>query len=76
MTREREELKQILEDRKRAGSASGLDVIKELTAYDAARATRAMPIYALISTALAAVSAVASAAAAYFAYVALHVPPH
>jgi len=55
------------------GTLTKTDMMKAIAEYDALAATKAMPVYALLSTIVAAISAIASAAAAYFAYAALHV---
>jgi hypothetical protein len=74
LTQERDNFKKLLEAMHGAGQLSTLDRAKHLADFDAARATSKMPLYALISIAIAAISAIASAAAAYFAYASLHTP--
>jgi hypothetical protein len=64
----------MLERQFQAGEVDERMILQTLAEFDAAEATARLPIYALVSTALAAVSAIASALAAYFAPAALHVP--
>jgi hypothetical protein len=73
LTKERDEFENWLNNMFRGGTLSVVDRTKLLADYDAAKATSKMPVYAMISTAVAAVSAIASAAAAFFAYASLHV---
>ena len=73
MSKERDLYAAQLEAERKVGMVNEQVMRKELANFDALEATKAMPIYALVSTIAAAISAIASAAAAYFAYAALHV---
>jgi hypothetical protein len=71
MSKARKQYAAELEAERGAGMINEQGIRQELAKFDALEATKAMPIYALISTIAAAISA---AAAAYFAYASLHVP--
>jgi hypothetical protein len=50
------------------GSLSQTQLLKAMADYDAAAATKRLPLYALLSTIAAAASAIASAVSVFFAY--------
>jgi hypothetical protein len=72
MTKERDQLEQMLENQFAGGTLSKTEMITTLIQHDAANATKLMARYTLASTVVAMVSAISSAAAAYFAYATLH----
>jgi len=74
MTKERNQLAEMLDNQFRGGTVSNLERINALAQYDAAQATKIMARYTLASTIVGMISAVSSAAATYFAYATLHVP--
>ena len=73
MSKDRDLYAAQLEAERKVGMVSEQSIREKLANFDALEATKAMPIYALVSTIVAAISAIASAAAAYFAYAALHI---
>jgi hypothetical protein len=65
VSKDRDQYVQMLEGMRRGGTLGETDMLKAIAEYDALMATKALPVYALLSTIAAAISAIASAAAAF-----------
>jgi hypothetical protein len=72
VSKDRDQYVEMLGRRRDGGTLNETDMMKAIVEYDAMMATKALPVYALISTIAAAVSAIASAAAAFAALHSMH----